>query len=76
MTHDETREGRADFDMRMTWLRALAGFALLTLAAVGCASPVAGSATLADIDATLDPMRTWFDAHADRPRALLILSPL
>ena len=48
----------------------------LLLSLTGCAAPANSGQPLTDLDAALTPLRTWFDVHANQPRALLILSPV
>ena len=52
-----------------------ARFAPLALAAVlsGCASDQ--GAALTDLDGSLAPLHSWFDAHAGTPRVIMLLSP-
>jgi len=56
-----------------------------SLARIGSVAVLAGLALgacsthedrLGDIEGSLAPLRSWFEAHADQPRALLLLSPL
>jgi hypothetical protein len=56
-------------------------WALLVISAVACKATDSRPAgrpadtVLADLSASLDPLRAWFDEHADLPRALTLLSP-
>ena len=47
---------------------------LLLAGALGaCAAP--GRHGLTDLSLSRAPLRTWFEAHAGQPRALVLLSP-
>ena len=52
---------------------ALAAAALACWAPLACTSP--GTAGLTDLDASPGAIRSWFDAHREHPRAILLLSP-
>jgi hypothetical protein len=52
---------------------AIVAVATLTVVA-GCAGPAA--VEMADVGATGDAQRAWFEAQASHPRAILLLSPV
>lgn len=61
-------------------LASVAGLGLVTAGcggtSDGAGSAVAAPSSLTDLSGSLAPVAAWFDEHAGRPRALLILSPV